>query len=170
MGFSLIPGYSVNKNTDISPTLLINAGIKFLMIDIDNTICSYDEKMPAEEIHAWISGLKENGITPGLVSNSSRLMRVHEFAEAFDIRSVAKAGKPSTHNMRHLIESSGFSLNESAMVGDQIITDVLAANRLGILSIIVKPKKLKNIFFLIRYILEQPFRYFSDKNVNTLMF
>ena len=165
MGFSLIPEFLFPGITDISPTFLKNNGIKFLMIDLDNTLAAYDEHSPSDEIFKWILCLKENGITPAIISNSSRVMRVCSFAESLDINSVARAFKPSPVNVLHLMETFGFSANESALIGDQVFTDVLAANRAGIISIVVKPRKFTNAFLAIRYIIEQPIRYFSKAKI-----
>ena len=158
MGFSLLPEFLFPEITDISPTFLKKAGIKFLMIDLDNTLASYDEHSPSVEILEWISSLKNSGITPVIISNSSRVMRVCSFAESFDINSIALARKPSPVNVLHLMETFNFKSNESALIGDQIFTDVLAANRAGIISIIVKPRKFTNIFLAVRYLIELPIR------------
>ena len=167
MGFSLIPEFSFNKLTDISPVKLFDTGIKFLMIDLDNTLAAYDEHIPSDDIIIWMDSIKKTGITPAIISNSSRIMRVCSFAESFDIMSVARAGKPSVFNMLHLMETSGFSTHESALIGDQIFTDVLAANRAGVRSIIIKPRKFTNIFLKIRYFIEIPIRCFSRNKIES---
>ena len=161
MGFCLIPDYSFPNTTDISPSFLKQKGIKFMMIDLDNTLAAYDEYAPSESISKWMSSIKASGITAALVSNSTRVMRVYTFAETFDINSVARARKPSPFNMLHLMETAGFNANESALIGDQIFTDVLAANRAQVVSIIVKPRKFTNVFLALRYYAEFPIRFFT---------
>ena len=158
MSLSLIPEYSFSRVTDISPEFLKEKKIKFLMIDLDNTLAAYDEHYPSDDIHKWLSNIKDSGITPAIISNSTRVIRVYTFAEAFDINSAEYARKPSTGNMLHLMETSGYQENESALIGDQIFTDVLAANKAKVLSIIVKPRKFTNIFLFLRYGIEKPFR------------
>ena len=163
MGFSLLPEFLFPEITDISPTFLEKAGIKFLMIDLDNTLASYDEHSPSEEILEWMLSIKNSGITPAIISNSSRVMRVCSFAESFDVNSIALARKPSPINVLHLMETFNFKSSESALIGDQIFTDVLAANRAGIVSIVIKPRKFTNVFLAIRYVIELPIRYISRK-------
>ena len=165
MGFSLLPEYLFPGITDISPTFLKNNGIKFLMLDLDNTLAAYDEHSPSEDILSWISSIKDNGITPAIISNTSRVMRVCSFAESFDVSSVARAHKPSPVNVLYLMETFGFKESESALIGDQVFTDVLAANRAGIISIVIKPRKFTNVFLALRYIIEQPIRYFSKAKI-----
>ena len=161
MGFSLLPAFMFPGITEISPTFLNKTGIKFLMVDLDNTLAAYDEHSPSDDILKWISSIKESGITPAIISNSSRVMRVSSFAESFDINSIALARKPSPINVLYLMETFNFKANESALIGDQIFTDILAANRAGVISIIVKPRKFTNVFLKIRYVIELPIRYIS---------
>ena len=56
------------------------------------------------------------------------------------------------------MEQTGFSTDNSALLGDQIFTDTLAANRASVISIIVKPRSNKNPFYSLRFIIEAPFR------------
>jgi HAD superfamily phosphatase (TIGR01668 family) len=165
MGFSLIPEFSFLNVTDIPPEFFKENGIRFIMVDLDNTLAAYDEHYPADEMLSWVANVKKSGITTAIISNSSRVMRVYTFAEAFDINSAANARKPSTGNMLHLMETSGFSVDESALIGDQIFTDVLCANLAQMTSIIIKPRKFTNIFLLLRYIIELPFRYFTRRKL-----
>lgn len=165
MSLCLLPTYSFKSITDISPEFLVEKKIKFLMIDLDNTLAAYDEHCPSTDVHYWLLSVKDIGITPAIVSNTTRMMRVFTFAETFDVCSVARARKPSPANMLHLMKSEGFSADESALIGDQIFTDVLAANLAGITSIIINPRKFTNIFLAIRYFFELPFRFFTKNKI-----
>ena len=52
----------------------------------------------------------------------------------------------------------GIPARNTALVGDQIFTDVLGANIAGIKSILVEPIKFTNPFLALRYFVETPFR------------
>jgi len=158
MGFSLIPRHSFPCVTDISPDFLSEAGVRYLMLDLDNTLAAYSEHTPSEDILQWVMQIKASGITLAIISNSSRVIRVADFAEAFDIGSVVRASKPSPIGLKHSMEEAGFEAAESAMAGDQIFTDTLAANRAGVLSLIVKPRRFTNPFLFLRFLVELPFR------------
>ena len=158
MGFSLLPQYSFHNITDITVDFLISAGIRYLMLDLDNTIAAYCEDYPSDDVLRWVRNIKDGGITLKIISNSSRIIRVSAFAEAFSIGSVIRASKPSPTGLKHSMEDDGFTPCESALAGDQIFTDTLAANRADVLSIIVKPKKFTNPFLALRYAVELPFR------------
>jgi len=158
MKFSLIPRYAFRDFSDISPDFLRKLGVRFLMLDLDNTIASYREHSPAGSIKKWVADMRANGIELYFVSNSTRRIRVDTFAQALDIRFIKGARKPSTKGLLQAMEQAGFSANMSAFLGDQIFTDTLAANLASVTSIIVKPRSIKNPFFFLRYIAEAPFR------------
>jgi len=158
MSFSLAPQFSFRELTDISPLFLEKLGIKFLMLDLDNTVAAYSEHSPAENVAQWATDLKRSGIVLGIVSNSVRKWRVESFAKALQIDFILGASKPSPKGVTQTMKESGFSPDESALVGDQVYTDILAANRAGVISIVVRPRRFTNPFLALRYALEAPFR------------
>ena len=164
MGFSLIPQYSFRAITDISPDFLHSNGVKFLMLDLDNTVAAYSEDNPAEEVLKWVETVKNGGISLAIISNSTRAARVDTFAKALGIGYIIRASKPSPTGVQQLMETAGFTNEESALVGDQVFTDTLAANRAGVMSIIVKPRKFTNPFLALRYAAEIPFRIMVKSN------
>jgi len=156
--FSLIPHYSFRELTDITPEFLKRIGIKFFMLDLDNTISAYNEHSPSDFVLNWCSEIRSNGIELFIVSNSSRESRVRSFSKALDTDFIMRAHKPSPKGLKSAIIAAGYSANVSALAGDQVFTDALAANLAGVVSIVVKPVRLKNPFLAIRYIFEIPFR------------
>ena len=158
MVFSFRPQYAFKVFADISPEFLKGLGVKFLMLDLDNTIASYNEHTPSEACLRWVADMKENDIELFFVSNSRRKTRVDEFADALGIGFLKRAHKPSPSALLQAVESKGFRADESALVGDQIFTDILAANRAGVVSIITKPLLFSNPFLALRYLAELPFR------------
>jgi len=158
MSFSPVPRYSFRELTDISAEFLVKLGIKFLMIDLDNTAAAYSEHEPSEAVLRWTTDVKRSDIRIFIVSNSVRKGRVETFATALGLDFIKGARKPKPKGLLQAMKASGFSPYESALVGDQIFTDALAANRAGITSIIVKPKRFTNPFLALRYAVEAPFR------------
>jgi len=158
MSFSPIPRHSFRKLTDIPPEYLRKLGIRFLMLDLDNTVAAYSESLPSDSVARWTALVKDCGIMLYIVSNSVRVGRVEAFAEALRIDYIKGASKPSPKVVSRTIRESGFEPGESALIGDQIYTDTLAANRAGAISIIVRPRRFTNPFLALRYALEAPFR------------
>jgi len=162
MSFSPVPLYVFRDITDISPGLMKQIGVKFLMLDLDNTIAAYSESSPADNIAKWAAEMKSCGIKLFVVSNSIRKGRVEAFAEALEIDYIKGARKPSPDGLQQVMDAEDFNKNESALVGDQVYTDVLAANRAGVVSIVVRPRQFTNPFLALRYALEAPFRAFAQ--------
>ncbi|NLB28610.1 MAG: YqeG family HAD IIIA-type phosphatase, partial [Clostridiales bacterium] len=132
-----------------------------LMLDLDNTIAPCSRKTPPSELLAWINEMKSAGIVLYIVSNSRREDRVSSFAGAFGIPYIYRAKKPSPRAVLRLLKKLRVLPENAALAGDQIYTDVLAANRAGAISIIVHPLKLINPVLALRFALELPFRAFK---------
>jgi len=156
--FSLIPQYAFRGITDITTDFLKQLGVKFLILDLDNTIAAYNEKKLADSIVLWIKTIQNSGIVIFIISNSNRKKRVEDFSGSIGAGYIKQAGKPSPKNVHRAMEKTGFSSDETALAGDQIFTDTLAANRAGVISIIVPPRRYTNPLFALRYGIEAPFR------------
>ena len=128
------------------------------MLDLDNTVAAYDEFEFAENIIDWIDAVKSSGIELFVISNSKRKKRVETFSNSIGTRFIMQSGKPSPKGLLRAMETAGFSPDASALIGDQVFTDALAANRAGIISIIVRPRRFTNPFLALRYYIEVPFR------------
>jgi hypothetical protein len=160
MSFSPVPQYSFREITDISPDFLNKLGVKFLMVDLDNTVAAYSEHMPSDSISQWTEEIKDYGVELFIVSNSIRKGRVESFAEF-----IKGARKPSPKGLLRAMDESGTDAGKAALVGDQVYTDMLAANRAGIVSIVVRPRRFTNPFLALRYASEAPFRAMSKKKM-----
>jgi len=159
--FSLIPQYSFRSITDVSPAFLEQHRIKFLMLDLDNTIAAYDEHVLHDDISQWTRKIIDSGVELFIISNSTRKHRVKSHSESIGVNHIMQSFKPSPKSLFHAMEVSGFSADVSALAGDQILTDTLAANRAGVTSILVRPRRFSNLFLSVRYFFELPFRAMS---------
>jgi HAD superfamily phosphatase (TIGR01668 family) len=134
----LIPHYKIDRVEDITPAWLKELGINSLLVDVDCTLKSYRTERAAEEVIGWFEAMREGGIGICLVSNGLA-MRIGPFAEILGLPFVAPAGKPLTWGLERAIGLADFEKETTAMVGDQIFSDVLAGRRLGILTMLVTP-------------------------------
>jgi len=165
MGFIPVPHYAFREIIDVSPDFLKGLGIKFLMLDLDNTMASYSEHTPSDSVTRWVGSMKDCGVELCIVSNSVRETRVDTFAETLGIGFIKGASKPSPKGILKAMDAAGFSAEDSAFVGDQVYTDALAANRAGIVSIVVRPRQFTNPFLALRYATEAPFRAISRRKM-----
>lgn len=152
----LLPKHIFPRLTDISPEFLLQKGITLLLLDFDNTMLPYTTDLPDKELLDWIQGMWDGGITLCIVSNSHKT-RVPDFSAKYHVPCVTHASKPSTRGIFQAMERFHRSGAQTALVGDQIFTDVLGANRAGITSLIVKSIHNHNIWLKLRHVLEVPF-------------
>lgn len=145
------------KVTDITPDFLIKNDIKGLILDVDNTLTTHDNPMPAEGVTEWIADMKKNKIRLIIVSNNHP-PRVKPFADMLGIDFVCEGKKPLPNGFSEAIKKLGLPKKSIAAVGDQIFTDVLGANLFGIRMLYTAPiEHEKTTFFKVKRTLEKPF-------------
>jgi HAD superfamily phosphatase (TIGR01668 family) len=118
----------------------------------------YGTVLPPEDIASWAENMKTNGIQLFIITNNTGSKRVESLASAFGVGYIMSAGKPFAKGINRALLQLGKSPSETALAGDQIYTDIIAANSANVLSIVVKPLKLRNPVLNVRYWLEAPFR------------
>ena len=156
MPFSPLPKLIAHSLTDISPQLLRSMGIKLLMLDFDNTIVPYTTCVPTEEMRQWFDVMKSQDIILCIVSNSHS-DRVPKFCRENGLECITHACKPFTRGIRQCLEKFRMPASQAALVGDQIYTDTLGANCVGVTSILVKAIDNHNFWLKARHVLEMPF-------------
>lgn len=113
-------------------------GIKCLLFDLDNTLVPFREKVPRKETSGLFTILKNKGFNIIIFSNSPKL-RLKPFKEELDVEIFSSAKKPLKKNFNKLLQKYKYGENEVAIIGDQILTDILGGNKVGITTILVKP-------------------------------
>lgn len=134
----LCPDLIIKSLQEIKINTLQQRGIKGLIFDLDNTIIPWDSPTMSPEITQWIRDLLAQGFKICLVSNNMG-KRVKNIAGIFGVPFVARAYKPSKTGFRQAIERMELTPDEVAVIGDQLFTDVLGGNRLGLFTIWVTP-------------------------------
>ncbi len=152
-----LPDLYLNDIYQITPDLLSKQGIRAVLLDIDNTLVTYDDPKPTQPVLAWFSTLKENGVSIALISNNNR-RRVELFNEELKFFATWNSGKPSRRCYRAAMAALASDRTDTAVIGDQIFTDIWSARRLGLFSILVQPIQDKSsLFFRFKRALERPF-------------
>lgn len=132
----LLPDYCVANVSKLDEAFYKSNGIKAVVFDIDNTLVAHTEPVPPENVLEYFGFLKSIGIKYAIVSNNS-MERVHSFCKDLDIPYYYKALKPRRKYLKKALSDLGISSGESALVGDQLFTDILGGNRMGMLSVMV---------------------------------
>ena len=112
--------------------------IKNLLFDIDNTIVAGNLKSLDNKTIDLFNKLKQENFNIYIITNALK-RRAKVFSEILDIKTYHFSMKPSPRNYNKIIKENNLNIKETAAIGDQIYTDVLGANKLGILSILVDP-------------------------------
>lgn len=139
-------------------------GFKLLLADLDNTLVPYGVPLPDEKLKAWRDDLAAHGVTLFVLSNNRHENRPRIFAEGLGVPYIGHAGKPKRPSFVKAMERMGVTKEQTAIVGDQVFTDVLGGNRAGISTILVEPIRLAgNPGRYLRYAVEIPFRLLSGR-------
>ena len=154
---NFLPDFMFGTFAEVTPEFLREQNIKYLLIDIDNTLAPYEEPLPNERVAAWFKLLEENGIKSVLVSNNHK-ERVELFNSTLGLPAFYDCKKPSPRRLKRYAESIGAVFSETSALGDQIFTDVWGAKKMGVRAILVPPiRDKKTLFFRVKRFLEIPF-------------
>ncbi len=142
---NFIPDIYQKSIYDINYKNLKKRGIKCLLFDLDNTIVPLNVLEPDKKIKDLFSDIEDLGFKVILLSNATR-SRVEPFKEKLNLDSSCNSRKPFSKKYKKIMSIYNFKDNEIACIGDQLLTDVLGANRLGLLSILVNPISNTDLF------------------------
>ena len=140
MSCSLVPDRVFSKYEEITPEALGELGITLLLSDLDFTLAPKSVSRPDEGLRQWIAALGAAGITLMIVSNNRSGRRVSEFCADLGVEYQGHAGKTSPKGLEAAMRKAGADRSQTAMLGDKLLTDVLAANRCGVLALMVEPR------------------------------
>lgn len=154
--------YVADNIYQISGGALERRGIRLLLADLDNTLVPYGVPLPDDNLKAWRDDLAAHGVTLFILSNNRHESRPRVFAQGLEVPYIGHAGKPKTPSFYQAMEQMGVTKEQTAIIGDQVFTDVLGGNRAGVATILVKPIRLAgNPGRYVRYAVEVPFRLLS---------
>ncbi len=134
----LCPREQAQSIRSLDPLALKGQGIKAIIVDLDNTLVEWGEERIDAELLAWVERFKREGFKFCIVSNALS-DRVEMIARALDIPAVPRATKPFKTAFRRALEILGTSAEETAVVGDQLFTDILGGNRMDLYTIWTPP-------------------------------
>jgi HAD superfamily phosphatase (TIGR01668 family) len=133
------PDLRARSVTEITPELLAARGIRALILDLDNTLVPWHGLEVVPSVAAWITQLQEAGVRLCIVSNTHRPRRLKQLAALLGVAFVPSGGKPRRGGFLRALTTMDATAEETAVVGDQIMTDIWGGNRCGLLTILVEP-------------------------------
>ena len=133
---SLLPDLMVANVNELDERFYKDYGIKAVVFDIDNTLVAHTESKPPQNVLSYFEFLKEIGIKYAIVSNNNK-ERVESFCKNLGIPYYYKALKPRKKYLKKVLADMGAEANSSALIGDQLFTDILGGNCMKMLSVLV---------------------------------
>ena len=141
----LYPKLYLNSVQEISIELLKQYKLKGLILDVDNTLIDYNKNMPSGILN-WSETLKKANISLCIVSNSNHKEKVEQVAKKLNIPYIYFAKKPCKSGLKKAKAILKLESEQIGLVGDQIMTDIIGANRMKMFPILVKPISEKDIW------------------------
>lgn len=140
----LSPDFYYSSVTAIDLAVLRQAGVRHLLIDLDNTLMPRDSSEVPPEVRTWVNALPDTGMNACLVSNNWHA-HVASVADGIGLPIVTRALKPFPPAFRKGLRVLGGTSDTTAVVGDQIFTDVLGGNLLGMMTVLVLPQSTSDL-------------------------
>lgn len=134
----LLPDFYFESLKDIEPRMIKKLGREAVLIDLDNTLVPHDSSLASEEVKTWLRKAREQGLSLCIVSNNWE-GRAKKIADDLKLPLVAPAGKPRKKAFLKALSILQTEVSKGAIIGDQLFTDVFGGNRLGLLTVLVKP-------------------------------
>ncbi|HNX93423.1 MAG TPA: YqeG family HAD IIIA-type phosphatase [Syntrophomonas sp.] len=141
----LYPRMYVDTLLDIPLDELAAAGLRAFIFDLDNTITEWNSQELRAEVEAWFQLIRERGFKACILSNNGE-QRIVRISQRLGIPFIHRARKPLRRSFLQAVALMEVQTSETAVIGDQIFTDVLGGNRAGLYTILVKPLARKEFY------------------------
>ena len=120
------------------------AGVRAVLLDLDNTILPRDSEEIPPELEAWVRSLTVAGFAVSFVSNNWH-RSVYDRATALGTGIVAKAFKPAPFAFLIALRRLKVRPRHAVVIGDQLFTDVIGGNLIGAMTVLVRPLSVSDL-------------------------
>jgi HAD superfamily phosphatase (TIGR01668 family) len=117
---------------------LRDRGIAALVLDVDRTMLPRRQATLPPSARLWLEEARRQ-LPIHLLSNNPSRQRIGAVAEELGVPFTTSAGKPRRSALRRVLEQLQLPHGQVALIGDRLFTDVIAGNRLGLYTVLVKP-------------------------------
>lgn len=132
------PKLYVNTVFDVPYAKLLERNVRGLIFDIDNTLSPFDVTEPGPEVISLMRRLAALGFQLCLLSNNNQ-KRVELYNQKLKLPMVTHAKKPLSTGVKKAMRLMGTAKDNTAIIGDQIFTDIWSGKNAKIVTILVKP-------------------------------
>ena len=143
----LYPKVWVRTYQEVDLDDLKRRGLKGIITDLDNTLLPRRSSIMPPEVFQWLNKARQMGFQIFVVSNNFKSRRVREQSEKLRLPYIGKAYKPFGFGLRRAARRMGLKPKEIALMGDQLVTDILGGNRLGMHTILVDAMEQSGLWY-----------------------
>lgn len=118
----------------IHPKTLLQKGIRLVIVDMDNTLCKPKENKVTKEAKTFIENLKQHNIQVCVLSNNFNICGK---AKQLSIPCFPFACKPLRLPYLRILKKFRVKTNQAMVIGDQLFSDILGGNRMGMTTVLV---------------------------------
>lgn len=133
----LLPDYYYSSLFAVDLGLLAERGIEGVIIDLDNTILARDTNELEERAFAWVAEARSL-FRVMIVSNNTHAYP-RGIAEQLGLPILTHALKPMPRAFRAAMLQLETTSRTTAVIGDQLFTDVFGGNLAGATTVLVDP-------------------------------
>lgn len=143
--------------------------IKGILIDLDNTLLPWDSMCIEDKLKSWTKYCLKEGISLCIISNN-RYNRIKYCSELLGIPAVFGSLKPCKRAFKKGMDILGTLPEQTAVLGDQIFTDIFGAKRMGLYAILVKPISRRELYWtrIMRILEQRLLKILEDKKLISL--
>lgn len=140
-----MPKYRFHSVLDVTPEDIRKMGARAIGLDIDNTIAPDGTFKFLKGVEHWLDTMRKAGIPVIIISNGT-VFRAGPIAKKFGLPYVCVAAKPKPKGLLRAAAKLGVPIEKLAMLGDQIFSDIKAANRCGAIAVRIDPMPAKSLY------------------------
>lgn len=133
------PSLALKNFSELDVFLLKTNKIKLFICDLDNTLAPVINASPSLAAKNFVKSIQELGIKFYICSNNHK-GRVKKYCDQLKPDGyISFCMKPFVWRIKRLMKRLNVQPNEVLMMGDEFVTDIFAANKIGCKSILVLP-------------------------------
>lgn len=148
---------------EIDPSFFVRNKIKNVFVDLDNTLDSYKAHVASRQVIELKQSLQMYDLNLIIISNNKD-HRVKEYADSLGVSYLASTHKPFKKRLLAYMANNNLNIEESILVGDQLLTDVLLGHNTG-LRVILTEKIVKEDQWTTKFnrLIDRPIRKYLKK-------
>jgi uncharacterized protein len=121
----------VNRLSDVDLDQLRSHHIYGIILDLDNTIISEDDRYISPNAEAWIKTAQRSGFQLFILSNGKRRDRLIVWSKRLGVAAIGNAHKPFPQSFRAAMAYMRLRPFQVVVIGDSRHTDMLGAFLMG---------------------------------------